>query len=66
MAETPDRAKPYELLHIERVLAPEDLGRQALYVVSLDRRRSTCRRTPRLRMLRERRGRRDTLARLYG
>ena len=30
MAETSDRAKPYEPPHIERVLAPEDLERQAL------------------------------------
>ena len=66
MAETPDRAKPYEPPHIERVLTPEDLEREALYAGEPDRRRSTCRRTPRLRMLRERRGRRDTLARLYG
>ena len=64
MAETPDSAKPYEPPHIERVLTPEDLEREALTRVSLDRRRSTCRRTPRRRMLRERRGRRDTLARL--
>jgi hypothetical protein len=31
MAETPDRAKPYEPPHIERVLTPEDLEREALY-----------------------------------
>ena len=30
MAETSDGAKPYEPLNIERVLAPEDLERQAL------------------------------------
>jgi hypothetical protein len=31
MAETPDSAKPYEPPHIERVLTPEDLEREALY-----------------------------------
>jgi hypothetical protein len=31
MAETPDNAKPYEPPHIERVLTPEDLEREALY-----------------------------------
>ena len=65
MAETPDGAKPYEPPHIERVLTPEDLEREALYAGEPGR-RSTCRRTSRRRMLRERRGRRDTLARLYG